>query len=370
MKTGFVGWRGMVGSVLMDRMQQEQDFSLLEPTFFSTSQVGEAGPDVGTGAAPLEDAYALDALSRLDAIVSTQGGDYTKQVYPRLRESGWKGFWIDAASTLRMQDEAVLVLDPVNRAAIEQGIERGLRTYCGANCTVSLMLMALAGLFRAGQIEWLSSMTYQAASGAGAAQMRELVEQMAAISEAAREDLASPATSVLDLERTVSAALRDDRLPRASLGVPLAGSVLPWIDAPMPGGQTREEWKGQVETQKILGTAAPIPVDGICVRVGALRCHSQAFTIKLREALPLDEVEDLLRGANDWVRLIDNDRERTLSELTPAKISGTLEVPIGRLHKLNLGDTYLGAFSVGDQLLWGAAEPLRRVLRMIVAAQA
>ncbi len=368
MKTGFVGWRGMVGSVLMDRMQQERDFDLLEPTFFTTSQVGQAGPDLGAGSTPLLDAYSLDDLAHLDVILTAQGGDYTKNVYSALRDRGWKGFWIDAASALRMREDAVLVLDPVNGARIEEAIAGGARTFCGANCTVSLMLMALGGLFEAGQVEWLSSMTYQAASGAGAAQLRELVAQTVALADAVGEDWNDPEVSVLELERRVTAALRDEAFPHESFGAPLAASLLAYIDSAMPGGQTREEWKGMAETNKILGQDPPVPVDGICVRVGALRCHSQAFTIKLRDPLPLDEVEQRIASANDWVRVVENTRDATFSELTPTAVSGTLSVPIGRIRKLAMGDHYLGAFSVGDQLLWGAAEPLRRVLRTILAS--
>jgi len=356
----------MVGSVLMDRMRQENDFAQLEPVFFTTSQVGEAGPDVGAPVQPLRDAFAIDELLALDAIVTAQGGDYTKNVYPQLRERGWKGYWIDAASALRMDADVVLVLDPVNRDVIDAGLDQGARTFCGANCTVSLMLMALGGLFRAGQVEWLSSMTYQAASGAGAAQLRELVEQTVALGDAIQADLEDPNQSVLELERKVTATLRADGFPKEYFGAPLAGSLLAYIDRAMPGGQTREEWKGMAETNKILGCDPEIPVDGICVRVGALRCHSQAFTVKLREPLPLDEIEERIASANPWVRVVENTRDATFAELTPTAVSGTLEVPVGRLHKLAMGEDFLGAFSVGDQLLWGAAEPLRRVLRMIV----
>jgi aspartate-semialdehyde dehydrogenase len=364
-RIGFVGWRGMVGSVLMDRMQAEGDLAGLEPEFFSTSQVGQAGPDLGAETPPLADAYELGRLRSHDAIVSCQGGDYTKRVLAELRGSGWNGYWIDAASAKRMDDDSIIILDPVNREVIDRAIANGVRNYVGGNCTVSLMLMALHGLFREGWVEWLSAMTYQAASGAGARNMRELVAQMRFIGDASSELLGDPATSILEIDRRVSAALASDELPRESFGVPLAASLIPWIDRKMEGGETREEWKGFVEANKILGTERPIPVDGICVRVGAMRCHSQGFTVKLNRDVPLDELEAVLAEANDWVRLVPNEKDASAQELSPARVSGTLEVPLGRVRKLRMGPDYLGAFSVGDQLLWGAAEPLRRVLNIL-----
>jgi len=364
-RVGFIGWRGMVGSVLLERMQAEDDLQGLEPEFFSTSQVGEPGPDLGVEAPPLADAYDVTRLGGHDAILSCQGGDYTKEVLPELRKAGWNGYWIDAASAKRMDDDSIIILDPVNRDVIDRAIASGVRNYIGGNCTVSLMLMALHGLFREGWVEWLSSMTYQAASGAGARNMRELVEQMMVIGDASRDLLADPATSILEIDRRVSATLASKDLPTESFGVPLAASLIPWIDRKMEGGETREEWKGFAETNKILGTSRPIPVDGICVRVGAMRCHSQGFTVKLNRNVPLGEIEGVLAGANDWVRLVPNDKEVTAAELSPARVSGTLEVPIGRVRKLRMGPDYLGAFTVGDQLLWGAAEPLRRVLLIL-----
>jgi aspartate-semialdehyde dehydrogenase len=355
----------MVGSVLLQRMQDEGDFQGLQPAFYSTSQVGQAPPDVGVEAAPLADAYDVGALSAHQAIVSCQGGDYTKQVLPELRTAGWKGYWIDAASSKRMDDDSLIVLDPVNRHVIDEGIRSGYLNYIGGNCTVSLMLMALHGLFREGWVEWLSAMTYQAASGAGARNMRELVAQMKCIGDDTAALLADPASSILDLDRQVCAQLGADAFPTENFGAPLAASLLPWIDRKMEGGETREEWKGFVEANKILGTTTPIPVDGICVRIGAMRCHSQGFTIKLNRDVPLDEVESVLADANEWVSLVPNEKEDTLSRLSPAAVTGTLGVPIGRVRKLRMGPDFVGAFSVGDQLLWGAAEPLRRVLHIL-----
>jgi len=368
-RVGFVGWRGMVGSVLMDRMYAEGDFAGLEPEFFSTSQVGGPAPELGVDAPPLADAYDIARLAGHDAIVSCQGGDYTKQVVPQLRESGWKGYWIDAASAKRMDADSVIVLDPLNRALIDRAIADGCRSYVGGNCTVSLMLMALHGLLREGLVEWVSSMTYQAASGAGARHMRELVLQMRAVADAAGDLLDDPAATALDIDRRVSAALGAYDFPDEQFGVPLAASLIPWIDQRMETGETREEWKGFVEANKILGLDATgaqgIPFDGICVRVGAMRCHSQGFTIKLRRDVPLADVEALLAGANDWVKLVPNDKEATLQGLSPAAVSGRLDVPVGRVRKLRMGDDHLGCFTVGDQLLWGAAEPLRRVLSIL-----
>jgi aspartate-semialdehyde dehydrogenase len=355
----------MVGSVLLERMRAEGDFSGLEPHFYSTSQAGDPAPDVGVDTPPLSDAYEISRLANHDAIVSCQGSDYTKQVLPALRAAGWRGYWIDAASAKRMDDDSTIVLDPVNRGVIDAAIADGSLNFIGGNCTVSLMLMALHGLFREGWVEWVTAMTYQAASGAGARNMRELVAQMQAIGNDAAALLADPASGALEIERQVSASLRGADLPTDQFGVPLAGSLIPWIDSRMEGGETREEWKGYVECNKILGADPLIPIDGLCVRIGAMRCHSQAFTVKLRSDVPLDEIESVLADANDWVSLVPNEQPDTLEALSPAQVSGTLAVPIGRVRKLRMGDDYLGAFSVGDQLLWGAAEPLRRVLGIL-----
>ena len=367
-RVGFVGWRGMVGSVLMERMVAEDDFApIAEPVFFTTSQVGAPGPDVGQGRRPLIDANDTEALCRLDCIVTCQGGDYTKAVYPKLRAAGWNGYWIDAASARRMEPDATIILDPVNRPVIDAALAAGRRDFIGGNCTVSLMLMAIGGLLNAGVVEWISSMTYQAASGAGAKHMRELLVQMGALHSCVAPQLADPASAILEIDRLVTRTLRDDGFPTALFGAPLAGSLIPWIDTQLDNGQSREEWKGQAETNKILGlSATPIPVDGLCVRVGAMRCHSQGLTIKLNQDLSLAEAERLIAGANDWVRLIPNERAQTVRALSPAAVTGRLEVPVGRLRKMNLGDRYLAAFTVGDQLLWGAAEPLRRMLRILV----
>ncbi len=367
-RVGFVGWRGMVGSVLMDRMRTESDFAAIaEPVFFSTSQVGAQGPDVGRPVAPLGDANSIEQLAAMDAIVSCQGGDYTRAVYADLRASGWDGYWIDAASALRMQPDSVIVLDPVNRDVIDRALDAGIKNYVGGNCTVSLMLMALGGLFRAGLVEWATAMTYQAASGGGARHMRELLAQMGRLRDSAGAALDDPASGILEIDRDVTASMRGGDFPVDNFGVPLAGSLIPWIDVQLDNGQSKEEWKGSVETNKILGRENdPIPLDGICVRIGAMRSHSQALTIKLTRDVPLAEVEQLLAEANDWVRVIPNDRELSMRELTPAAATGTLQVPVGRLRKLAMGDDYLGAFTVGDQLLWGAAEPLRRMLRILL----
>ena len=368
-RVGLVGWRGMVGSVLMGRMQAEKDFDHIEAVFFTTSNVGGKGPAIGRDVPPLKDAKNIDALKAMDIIITCQGGDYTGEVFPKLRAAGWKGYWIDAASTLRMSNDAVIILDPVNLDVIQNAVRQGVKNYIGGNCTVSLMLMALGVLFQKGHVEWMSVMTYQAASGAGANNMRELLKQMGEVHLAAKDLLDDPASAILDIDREVAGTLRDRKFPTANFGVPLAGSLIPWIDKELPGGQSREEWKGQAETNKILGREQnPIPVDGICVRIGAMRCHSQALTIKLTRDIPLDEIEGLIRGANSWVSLIPNQRDITIKELTPAAVTGTLTVPVGRLRKLNMGPQYLGAFTVGDQLLWGAAEPLRRMLRLLIAA--
>ncbi|MEL5376131.1 aspartate-semialdehyde dehydrogenase [Serratia marcescens] len=363
---GFIGWRGMVGSVLMQRMTEERDFDAIRPVFFSTSQHGYAAPAFGGQQGTLQDAYDIDALSALDIIITCQGGDYTNEVYPKLRASGWQGYWIDAASSLRMQDDAIIILDPVNHAVIQQGLDKGIKTFVGGNCTVSLMLMSLGGLFANDLVEWASVATYQAASGGGARHMRELLTQMGMLHADVAKELQDPASAILDIERKVTEATRSGKLPTDNFGVPLAGSLIPWIDKQLDNGQSREEWKGQAETNKILNTGSVIPVDGLCVRVGALRCHSQAFTLKLKKDVSLPEIEQMLATHNDWVRVIPNDRELTMRELTPAAVTGTLNTPVGRLRKLNMGPEYLSAFTVGDQLLWGAAEPLRRMLRILL----
>jgi aspartate-semialdehyde dehydrogenase len=370
MKVGLIGWRGMVGSVLLDRMKAEGDFALIEPVFFSTSQTGQAAPDVGQGPSRLQDANDLAALAACDVLITCQGGDYTSAVHAPLRASGWAGYWIDAASTLRMTDGVTIVLDPVNRPVIDAALANGQRDYVGGNCTVSLMLMALGGLFRAGLVEWVTAMTYQAASGAGAANMRELVAQMGSIYASGAALLADERSSVLDLDAVVAAHLRGAALPHKEFGRALAGSLIPWIDKDLGNGQSREEWKGGVEANKILGrTDRPIPVDGICVRIGAMRCHSQALTIKLTEDRPLAELEALIAADNAWVRVIPNERDASMNDLTPAAVTGTLTIPVGRLRKLPMGGEYLTAFTVGDQLLWGAAEPLRRMLRILLERQ-
>ncbi|EON3356265.1 aspartate-semialdehyde dehydrogenase [Yersinia enterocolitica] len=363
---GFIGWRGMVGSVLMQRMIEEHDFDGIRPVFFSTSQHGQAAPSFTGQQGTLQDAYDIDALSALDIIITCQGGDYTNEIYPKLRETGWQGYWIDAASSLRMRDDAIIILDPVNHGVIQQGLDKGIKTFAGGNCTVSLMLMSLGGLFANDLVEWASVATYQAASGGGARHMRELLTQMGMLHADVAKELQDPASAILDIERKVTAATRSGKLPTDNFGVPLAGSLIPWIDKALDNGQSREEWKGQAETNKILNTGSIIPVDGLCVRIGALRCHSQAFTLKLKKDVPLPEIEQLLATHNDWVRVIPNDRELSMRELTPAAVTGTLNTPVGRLRKLNMGPEYLSAFTVGDQLLWGAAEPLRRMLRILL----
>lgn len=366
-RVGLIGWRGMVGSVLMQRMLEERDFDLIEPVFFTTSNVGGQGPAIGKDIAPLKDAYSIDELKGLDVILTCQGGDYTNEVFPKLREAGWQGYWIDAASSLRMADDSVIVLDPVNRKVIDQSLDAGTKNYIGGNCTVSLMLMALGGLYEAGLVEWMSAMTYQAASGAGAQNMRELIKQMGAINASVADDLANPASAILDIDRKVAEAMRGEAFPVDNFGVPLAGSLIPYIDKELPNGQSREEWKGQAETNKILGRfKSPIPVDGLCVRIGAMRCHSQALTIKLNKDVPMGDIEGLISQHNPWVKLVPNTREASIRELGPTAVTGTLSVPVGRLRKLNMGSQYLGAFTVGDQLLWGAAEPLRRMLRILL----
>ena len=355
-KVGFIGWRGMVGSVLMDRLRDENDFESYHAVFFTTSQVGQDGPD----GMPLQDAHDVNALCEMDIIVTCQGGDYTSAIHPALRAADWKGYWIDAASSLRMADESVIVLDPVNRTRIDQAVEQGVKDFIGGNCTVSLMLMGLQGLFSNGWVEWMTSMTYQSASGAGAKNMIELVDQMAGIGGL------SAGQAALELDKSVANKMRSDELPTDNFGVPLAGSLIPWIDRRMDNGQTREEWKGENETNKILGAETFIPIDGQCVRVGAMRCHSQALTVKLSKDVPMEDVESAIVGANDWVRFVPNDKDSTLEQLTPAAVTGTLDIPVGRLRKMTLGPDYLTCFTVGDQLLWGAAEPLRRMLLILL----
>lgn len=373
MRVGLVGWRGMVGSVLMQRMVEENDFDLIEPVFFSTSQIGIPAPTVPSKkgnhhAGLLQDAYDIDSLKQLDAIITCQGGSYTEKVYPALRQVGWKGYWIDAASTLRMDKQSIITLDPVNLTQIQHGIHSGTNTFVGGNCTVSLMLMALGGLYEKGLVEWMSAMTYQAASGAGAQNMRELISQMGVINDAVSSELANPSSSILDIDRKVAETMRSPSFPTEQFGAPLAGSLIPWIDVKRDNGQSKEEWKAGVEANKILGLqSSPIPIDGTCVRIGAMRCHSQALTIKLKKNVPLDEIEEMIATHNDWVKVIPNERDITARELSPAKVTGTLSVPVGRLRKMSMGDDFLNAFTVGDQLLWGAAEPLRRTLRIILA---
>jgi len=361
LRVGMIGWRGMVGSVLLERMREESDFTGIEPVFFSTSNSGGLAPLEAEGV-PLLDAWNQEKLTTCDVLLSCQGGDYTSEIYPSLRRGGWDGYWIDAASTLRMSDETVIILDPVNADVIHRGLASGLRTFAGGNCTVSLLLMAVAGLLKAGLVEWIITMTYQAASGAGAQKMLELVRQMELLTDPVRK---TPSDNALEVDRMVIEAQRSGSLPIAEFEAPLAGSLLPWIDKEMPGGQSREEWKAMAESNKILGLDPPVPIDGICVRISTMRCHSQALSIKLKQDVSLAEIESILAAANPWVRVIPNTKESSLRCLTPTAVSGTLNVPIGRLHKLNLGSGFLGAFTVGDQLLWGAAEPLRRMLGLL-----
>jgi aspartate-semialdehyde dehydrogenase len=364
---GIIGWRGMVGSVLLERMRAERDFDRIDPAFYSTSQVGTASPPIGRPTGPVRDAMNVAELAKLDILISCQGGEYTSDVFPKLRAAGWNGYWIDAASALRMKDDAIIILDPVNLEVIEAGLERGVRNFIGGNCTISLLLMAVGGLLRAGLVEWITTMTYQAASGGGAQQMRELLLQMGAVYRVAEPLLADPASSILDIDRKVSGVLRAPSLPKEHIGVPLAGSLIPWIDKDLGNGQSREEWKATAEGNKILGREAdPVPIEGLCVRIGAMRCHSQALTIKLKEDLPLIDIERLIVASNDWVKVIPNERDSSMSGLSPAAVSGSLHVPVGRLRKLSMGGDYLTAFTVGDQLLWGAAEPLRRMLRLLI----
>lgn len=374
-KVGLVGWRGMVGSVLMQRMAEEGDFDHIKPVYFSTSNAGADAPAFGgkTSGAALQRADDVAALKVCDIVITCQGGDYTKAVYPQLRAAGWNGHWIDAASALRMSDDAVIILDPVNLDVIKAALAKGGRNWVGGNCTVSLMLMGLGGLFRAGLVEWVSAMTYQAASGAGAQNMRELLSQMGALHDAVKAELADPASAILDIDRKVAETMRSSDFPVKNFrGTALAGSLIPWIDVPVEHGQSKEEWKGGAECNKILGnpafrSAGSIPIDGLCVRIGAMRCHSQGLTIKLKRDVPLGDINGIIAGANEWVKVVPNEREITERELTPAAVTGTLAIPVGRLHKLAMGPEYLGAFTVGDQLLWGAAEPLRRMLRILLA---
>jgi aspartate-semialdehyde dehydrogenase len=366
-QVGIIGWRGMVGSVLLERMRQEKDFELIEPTFFSTSQAGATGPQIGASRAAVSDANDVAALAKLPMLISAQGGDYTQAVHPRLRAAGWQGYWIDAASALRMEKNAVIVLDPVNLPVMQAARERGIKDFIGGNCTVSLMLMAVAGLMRAGVVDWISAMTYQSASGAGAQNMREMLQQMGVLHASAAALLKNPASGILDIDRAVSGAFASQGFPKDHFGVPLAGSLIPWIDKDLGNGQSREEWKAAAEANKILGSEdRPTPIEGICVRVSAMRCHSQALTIKLSRDLPLPEIEKLIGGGNPWVRLVPNNKECSIRELSPAAVSGTLDIPVGRLRKLSMGGEYLSAFTVGDQLLWGAAEPLRRTMRFLL----
>ena len=371
MNVGLVGWRGMVGSVLMQRMQQEGDFDLIEPVFFTTSNVGGDAPSFAKNETKLKDAKSIDELKKCDVVITCQGGDYTNEVFPKLRAAGWNGYWIDAASSLRMADDAVIILDPVNLDVIKDALVKGTKNFIGGNCTVSLMLMALGGLFSANLVDWITAMTYQAASGAGAQNMRELLSQMGTLHDAVKAQLAEPASAILDIDRRVLETMNSDAMPTQHFGVPLAGSLIPWIDKDLGNGMSKEEWKGGAEANKILGKPAmgqpgSIPVDGLCVRIGAMRCHSQALTIKLKKDVPLDEINGILAAANDWVKVVPNEREVSMRELSPAVVTGTLSVPVGRLRKLAMGGEYLSAFTVGDQLLWGAAEPLRRTLRILL----
>lgn len=372
MRVGFVGWRGMVGSVLMQRMREESDFALVDPVFFTTSNIGGSGPDIGKDVPMLKDARSVAELRQMEVIVTCQGGDYTNEIYPKLRAEGWTGYWIDAASSLRMKDHAIIVLDPVNLNVIKDGLAGGIKDYVGGNCTVSLMLMGLGGLFQQNLVEWATSMTYQAASGAGAQNMRELIAQMGRIHSSVADLLADPASAILEIDRKVAESMRSEDFPRQNFrGVPLAGSLIPWIDVPYEYGQSKEEWKGGAECNKILGRPAfrspgSVPIDGLCVRIGAMRCHSQALTIRLKRDVPLDEINDVIASANDWVRVVPNERELSERELTPTAVTGKLHIPVGRLHKMAMGGEYLAAFTVGDQLLWGAAEPLRRMLRVLL----
>ena len=365
---GLVGWRGMVGSMLMQRMRDEGDFALIDPVFFSTSNAGGRAPE-WAGATALQNAFDVDALKKLPIIVTAQGGDYTSEVYPKLRAAGWTGLWIDAASTLRMKDDAIIVLDPVNRSVIDAALKSGGRDFIGGNCTVSCMVMGLAGLFNAGLVKWMTSMTYQAASGGGAQHMRELLTQFGLLNAAVKAQLDDPASAILDIDRNVLALQQSGQLPTEHFGIPLAGNLIPWIDKDLGNGMSREEWKGEAETNKILGRGAgfgstPIAIDGLCVRIGAMRCHSQALTLKLTRDVPIDEITEIVKNGTAWTKVVANTKDATLAGLSPVAVTGTLDIPVGRLRKLSMGPEYLAAFTVGDQLLWGAAEPLRRMLRI------
>ncbi|MCP3925206.1 MAG: aspartate-semialdehyde dehydrogenase [Desulfobacterales bacterium] len=366
LRVGFVGWRGMVGSVLLDRMREENDFGSYEPVFFTTSQAGQTGPEIGMEIPLLKDAFDMDSLKQMDIILTCQGGSYTEKIYPELKKNGWDGYWIDAASTFRMDDDSIIVLDPVNRDVIDNGLSSGVKKYIGGNCTVSLMMMGINGLFKNNMVEWISTMTYQAASGSGAKNMRELLSQMGNLHSVSKDMLADPSSAILDIDKAVTKAFTADNFPVDNFGVPLAGSLIPWIDRPVEDGMTREEWKGYVETNKILGNAKKIPIDGLCVRIGAMRSHCQALTIKLKNDIPVNEIEGMLAEPNKWVKVIPNEKDITMKELTPAAISGTLTVPVGRIRKMLMGPEYLAAFTAGDQLLWGAAEPLRRMLIILL----
>ncbi|MFA5704271.1 MAG: aspartate-semialdehyde dehydrogenase [Advenella sp.] len=368
---GLVGWRGMVGSVLMQRMRDEGDFNLINPVFFSTSNAGGSAPAWAQGAGPLQNAYDIEALKKLPIILTAQGGDYTTEVFPKLRAAGWDGIWIDAASSLRMKDDAIIVLDPVNRGVIDAALAKGVKNFIGGNCTVSCMLMGLAGLFQQDLIEWMTSMTYQAASGGGAKHMRELITQFGLLNASVKPLLDDPASAILEIDRQLLAAQKDDALPHENFGVPLAGNLIPWIDKDLENGQSREEWKAEAETNKILGRGEgfgsdPVRIDGLCVRIGAMRCHSQALTIKLKRDVPLDEITDILKQGTQWAKVVPNTKEASMEWLTPVATTGTLDIPVGRLRKMSMGPEYLSAFTVGDQLLWGAAEPLRRMLRIAI----
>ena len=368
---GLVGWRGMVGSVLMQRMQDEGDFAHIEPVFFTTSNPGGAAPKMAKNETTLKSATDITELSKCEIIISCQGGDYTTDVFPKLRAAGWNGYWIDAASTLRMNDDAVIVLDPVNLDVIKSAMTRGVKNFVGGNCTVSCMLMGLGGLFKHDLVDWMTSMTYQAASGGGAQHMRELLTQFGTINAAVKPLLDDPASAILEIDRGVLATQHGLSAEETKqFGVPLAGNLIPWIDKDLGNGQSKEEWKGGAETNKILGRNAAgnnvIPVDGLCVRIGAMRCHSQALTIKLTKDVPLDEINDIIAQHNGWVKVVPNTREASMRDLSPAAVTGGLGIPVGRLRKMSMGDDYLSAFTVGDQLLWGAAEPLRRMLRIVL----
>mgnify|MGYP003393389064 FL=1 len=365
MKVGLIGWRGMVGSVLMQRMREEKDFDLIDAVFFTTSNAGGAAPAEGKGV-PLKDAYDMNELKAMDAIISCQGGDYTTEIFPKLRAAGWQGYWIDAASTLRMEDDAVIILDPVNLGLIKKSLANGGKNFIGGNCTNSILLMGLGGLFHAGLVEWVSSMTYQAASGAGAQNMRELLNQMGVAHACVADLLADPKSAILEIDRRLAEKLRSADMPTENFGAPLAGSLIPWIDKQLDNGQSKEEWKGQAEVNKILGTSKRIPVDGLCVRIGAMRCHSLALTIKLNKDVPLAEIETLIRRGNPWVTFVPHERSISVRELTPVAVTGKLDIAVGRVRKMELGAEYVSAFVCGDQLLWGAAEPLRRMLRILL----